>query len=70
MEVRDIGGRTGGTIDKTKEWVITPARFESGTDAGRADGPAILRLMTGKTGASIDSRLWKNAFPVPVLPPG
>ena len=56
MEVLDIVGRTSGTIDKTKEWVITPARFRIfGTDAGRADGPAILRLMTGKTGASIDS---------------
>ena len=49
----DIVSRTSGAVDQTKDRIGAAAGLEPGANAGRADGPPLLRLMTAETGASI-----------------
>ena len=49
----DIIGWTRGAVDQPEDRIGTAARIKAGLNAGGADRPAGLRLMTAKTGAPV-----------------
>jgi len=57
---RHIVGGTGRAVDQPENWIAVATRLEPRLYTGRADGPSVLRLMTGETSASIRAKILKK----------
>ena len=54
---RDIVARTGGAVDQAEDRIGAAALREARRDAGRAHGPARLRLMAAEAGPSVGAEI-------------
>ena len=56
-KVRDIGGWTRGAVHQTENGICASTLGKAVSNAGRADGPAVIRLMAGEAGPPIGSKV-------------